>query len=199
MKQSNYDGIASQLAEKTGKEQLIATLRSMPNPNAAVFIATAQQQLNEINRVLNGNFVLMEASCSQLEKTLSFATSVVVEKRSYEIKALNQIKQTEASLKESSSKNKELDLKILESKAELTSLNQGMELLARAKTDLVSNMSDQQKIFVLEKARSNGDMAIVDLVRLSGFDEQAYLNSHTHEQDEPQLSGQHDQEQDVFS
>lgn len=198
MKASNYDGIASQLADKEKTEKLIATLGSMHDqPNARVFIAPAQENLNRINQVLTSNFAMMEASCSRLEQSLANATKVVNEKRSFEAGIRNQVKQTEKTLKETTSKNQELNLKINTSKNELSLLTQEKQTIIADKSNLVSSMNDQQKFFVLKKAQHNQDIEIIDLLISSGFNEQTYLSLHN-AQDEIQIVGEQDEVPDVF-
>ena len=201
MKASNYDGIASQLAQKEQEEKTIEALRSLhdqPNGhNAQVFINVGQQRLDGINSVLTSNFAMMEASCSRLEQSLANATKVVNEKRSFEAGIRNQVKQTEKTLKETTSKNQELNLKINTSKNELSLLTQEKQTIIADKSNLVSSMNDQQKFFVLKKAQHNQDIEIIDLLISSGFNEQTYLSLHN-AQDEIQIVGEQDEVPDVF-
>lgn len=198
MKASNYDGIASQLAQKEQEEKTIEALRSLHDqPNAQVFINVGQQRLDGINQVLTSNFAMMEASCSRLEQSLANATKVVNEKRSFEAGIRNQIKQTEKTLKETISKNQELNLKINTSKNELSLLTQEKQTIIADKSNLVSSMNDQQKFFVLKKAQHNQDIEIIDLLISSGFNEQTYLSLHN-AQDEIQIVGEQDEIPDVF-
>lgn len=198
MKASNYDGIASQLAQKEQEEKTIEALRSLHDqPNAQVFINVGQQRLDGINQVLTSNFAMMEASCSRLEQSLANATKVVNEKRSFEAGIRNQIKQTEKTLKETISKNQELNLKINTSKNELSLLTQEKQTIIADKSNLVSSMNDQQKFFVLKKAQHNQDIEIIDLLISSGFNEQTYLSLHN-AQDEIQIVGEQDEVPDVF-
>lgn len=198
MKASNYDGIASQLAQKEQEEKTIEALRSLHvQPNAQVFINVGQQRLDGINSVLTSNFAMMEASCSRLEQSLANATKVVNEKRSFEAGIRNQIKQTEKTLKETISKNQELNLKINTSKNELSLLTQEKQTIIADKSNLVSSMNDQQKFFVLKKAQHNQDIEIIDLLISSGFNEQTYLSLHN-AQDEIQIVGEQDEIPDVF-
>jgi hypothetical protein len=183
MKASNYNSIASQLADKEKAEKLIATLGSMHDqPNARVFIAPAQENLNRINQVLTSNFAMMEASCSRLEQSLANATKVVNEKRSFEAGIRNQIKQTEKTLKETISKNQELDLKISASENKFSTLTQEKQTIISDKLSLIGSMNDQQKYFVLIKAKANQDITIEGLIINAGFNEQEYLAAQQQEQ-----------------
>lgn len=183
MKASNYNSIASQLADKEKTEKLIATLGSMHNqPNAHVFIAPAQKNLNAINQVLTSNFAMMESSCSRLEQNLANATKVVNEKRSFEAGISSTIKQTEKTLKETISKNQELDLKISASKNEFSTLTQEKQTIISDKLSLIDSMNDQQKYFILTKAKANQDITIESLIINSGFNEQEYLAAQQQEQ-----------------
>jgi hypothetical protein len=198
MRQNHYDGIASQLAQKEQEEKTIEALRSLHDqPNAQVFINVGQQRLDGINSVLTSNFAMMEASCSRLEQSLANATKVVNEKRSFEAGIRNQVKQTEKTLKETTSKNQELNLKINTSKNELSLLTQEKQTIIADKSNLVSSMNDQQKFFVLKKAQHNQDIEIIDLLISSGFNEQTYLSLHN-AQDEIQIVGEQDEVPDVF-
>ena len=183
MKASNYDGIASQLAQKEQEEKTIEALRSLHDqPNAQVFINVGQQRLDGINSVLTSNFAMMEASCSRLEQSLANATKVVNEKRSFESGIRNQVKQTEKTLKETISKNQELDLKISASKNEFSTLTQEKQTIISDKLSLIDSMNDQQKYFILTKAKANQDITIESLIINSGFNEQEYLAAQQQEQ-----------------
>ena len=190
MKSSNYDGILSQITAKEEAEKLLSHMQSIPMDNG--FIKIQQDKLNEINRVLNGNLDKMEAECIRLEGNLAEANQVVNDKRAFEVQIKNQVQQTEKSLKEAISKNQELDLKINTSGSELTNLTQEKQTLIADKLNLVSNMNDQQKHFVLTKARANQDVTIEGLILNSGFNEQEYLASQQQEQ-------QPDELEDIFA
>ena len=184
MKSSNYNGILSQIEQVEATKKTISTLTelSAQQPNAYQFIAIAQDKLNKDSQVLNRNLDKMEAECIRLEGNLAEANKVVNEKRAFEAQIKNQVQQTEKTLKEAISKNQELDLKINTSESELANLTQERQTLITDKLNLVSNMNDQQKYFVLTKARANQDITIEGLILNSGFNEQEYLSSQQQEQ-----------------
>ncbi len=64
----------------------------------------------------------------------------------------------------------------------MTDLTREKQTLIADKLNLISNMNDQQKYFVLTKARDDQDTTIVDLIVNSGFNEQEYV---TAQQSEP--------------
>ena len=80
-----------------------------------------------------------------------------------------------------------MNLKINTSENEFTNLTQERQTLIADKLNLVGNMNDQQKYFVLTKARANQDITIEGLILNSGFNEQEYLASQQQEQQPGEL------------
>jgi small-conductance mechanosensitive channel len=199
MEASEYNFIASQIEEKEQKEELIATLSSMHDtPNAQAYVPAARENFNKINQAVNKNFAIMESRCSQLEQKLANATEIVNDKRSYETKIRKQVEDTEKSLKEIVSKNQELQVKIVESETELSTLTQKKKKIINDKLALVGSMNDEQKYFVLKKAKNNNNTEIIDLLLGSGFDEQTYLDS-IHIENETEIVGQTDELPDLLN
>jgi chromosome segregation ATPase len=190
MNTNNYNAILSQIVNKENHEVLITKLSVMPNGQA--LIPTTQNTINSLNQTINSNIGLIESRCSKLEQVLVNATKSVNDGRSYVVSISNQIKRTESSLKEILSKNKELDLKITASRTELSDLTQEVQSVSSTKSDIISNMSDKQKFFVLKKAQDNLNQKIIDLVINSGFDEQDYLNN------EVEINGENEEVADIF-
>ena len=140
----------------------------------------------------------MESRCSQLEQELANATEIVNDKRSYETKIRKQVEDREKSLKEIVSKNQELQVKIVESETELSTLTQKKKKIINDKLALVGSMNDEQKFFVLKKAKNNNNTEIIDLLLGSGFDEQTYLDS-IHIENETEIVGQTNELPDLLN
>ena len=147
---------------------------------------------------MNKNFAIMESRCSQLEQELANATEIVNDKRSYETKIRKQVEDREKSLKEIVSKNQELQVKIVESETELSTLTQKKKKIINDKLALVGSMNDEQKFFVLKKAKNNNNTEIIDLLLGSGFDEQTYLDS-IHIENETEIVGQTNELPDLLN
>ena len=140
----------------------------------------------------------MESRCSQLEQELANATEIINDKRSYETKIRKQVEDREKSLKEIVSKNQELQVKIVESETELSTLTQKKKKIINDKLALVGSMNDEQKFFVLKKAKNNSNTEIIDLLLASGFDEQTYLDS-IHIENETEIVGQTNELPDLLN
>jgi predicted nuclease with TOPRIM domain len=113
---------------------------------------------------------------NELRNTLKSATSSTNQKTSAYSGAINYYKSTQEALKESISKNKELALKITESQSEIVALQQELPNAIQEKKTLVSNMNDEQKAFILDKARTDKNEVIIQLIMDYGFDEEDYQN-----------------------
>jgi hypothetical protein len=190
---NNYDAISHQILEKKRLETIVVEKRHSLNSSL-----WSTREIPKVNQLINNNFQSNEEKCKQLEKKLSDVTSEVNNNIYTYNNINNNVVIQNNYLKETLSKNEELDLKITASKKELSDLKQEIQVTSDAKSDIFDKMSDKQKFFVLKKAQDNLNQEIIDLVINSGFDEQAYINLQN-VNNEIEISGQFDEVEDVFN